>query len=528
MDANKVVTEQNAAQITDRTVAQITEQTATQTAKQTIYSTRMKQNFKFFGPATFLYAVWYAFCMFHNGSGVTFPFFVAGSLFYLCFSLSKLEISLKKGSGFYMVSMMLLAVSTFGTDDGRIIFFNKTGIFLLMMALLLSLFYDTSRWKLGKYLGSILTMVFCSFGELRGVFADCTAYCKEKDRKNRTGIYIALGIVIALPLLLVVTALLGDADVVFRQVTKKFFAGIRLGNVLDVAFRIVFLFLASYQLLAYLCKKTMREEVTDKRKGEPILAITTTTLLSVVYLVFSAIQIVYLFLGQMQLPEGYTYAKYAREGFFQLLAVSILNLVIVLVCMGFFRENKVLKIILTVMSLCTFIMIASSALRMIFYIQSYYLTFLRLLVLWGLALLFVLFVGITVSIYREKFPLFRYCMAVVTVLYIVLSFSHPDYIIATVNLSNEQDYYYLSTLNADAAPALIPYMAKQGYDLDCFDWEKMVFKGKVDGEYVERFSQDGFGYYYLERLMERCRPMSVRTYNISRDMAQQTVQKYRQ
>ena len=106
--------------------------------------------------------------------------------------------------------------------------------------------------------------------------------------------------------------------------------------------------------------------------------------------------------------------------------------------------------------------------------------------------------------------------------------THPDYIIATVNLSNEQDYYYLSTLNADAAPALIPYMAKQGYDLDCFDWEKMVFKGKVDGEYVERFSQDGFGYYYLERLMERCRPMSVRTYNISRDMALQTVQKYRQ
>ena len=37
-----------------------------------------------------------------------------------------------------------------------------------------------------------------------------------------------------------------------------------------------------------------------------------------------------LFLGKMQLPEGYTYAQYAREGFFQLLAVSILNLILVL------------------------------------------------------------------------------------------------------------------------------------------------------------------------------------------------------
>ncbi|MFR8843973.1 MAG: DUF4153 domain-containing protein [Waltera sp.] len=51
---------------------------------------------------------------------------------------------------------------------------------------------------------------------------------------------------------------------------------------------------------------------------------------------FSGIQIFGLFLGKMQLPEGYTYAQYAREGFFQLLAVSILNLILVLVCLSFF------------------------------------------------------------------------------------------------------------------------------------------------------------------------------------------------
>ena len=37
---------------------------------------RMKDNFDFFGPAAFLYAVFYVFCMFRNGSGITFPFFV--------------------------------------------------------------------------------------------------------------------------------------------------------------------------------------------------------------------------------------------------------------------------------------------------------------------------------------------------------------------------------------------------------------------------------------------------------------------
>ena len=56
-----------------------------------------------------------------------------------------------------------------------------------------------------------------------------------------------------------------------------------------------------------------------------MIAITIAAMLTLLYLVFSVIQIVYLFMGNMTLPSGYTYAKYAREGFFQLLAVSVLK-----------------------------------------------------------------------------------------------------------------------------------------------------------------------------------------------------------
>lgn len=34
----------------------------------------MKENFQIFGVASFLYACLYAFCMYRNGSGVTYPF----------------------------------------------------------------------------------------------------------------------------------------------------------------------------------------------------------------------------------------------------------------------------------------------------------------------------------------------------------------------------------------------------------------------------------------------------------------------
>ena len=50
---------------------------------------KMKENFHIFGLATFLYACLYAYCMYRNSSGVTYPFFVAGSLFYICFCFAK-------------------------------------------------------------------------------------------------------------------------------------------------------------------------------------------------------------------------------------------------------------------------------------------------------------------------------------------------------------------------------------------------------------------------------------------------------
>lgn len=208
-----------------------------------------------------------------------------------------------------------------------------------------------------------------------------------------------------------------------------------------------------------------------------------------------------------------------------------------------------LKVILTIMSLCTFVMIASSALRMIIYIRYYYLTFLRILVLWGLALLFLLFVGVIVSIYKEKFPLFQYSMVVVTVLYTVLSFSHPDYIIAKVNVANVprdnmetwapteddffqssepyHDYYYLSMLSADAAPVLITYMAELGYDLSMYHDEFVQFMGyDSNGEYIERYEADGFGLYYLQDIQDAREKFSLRTYNVSRHMALQLIEKY--
>ena len=140
----------------------------------------------------------------------------------------------------------------------------------------------------------------------------------------------------------------------------------------------------------------------------------------------------------------------------------MINVGLVLLFMGLFRENHFKKILLTVICGCTYIMIASSAFRMCLYIQHYNLTFLRLFVLWMLAVIGILLTGILVQIYVNKFALFRYTIVVVTVCVFALGVAHPDYWIAKYDVvhlnstatENGIDYNYLQTLSTDAAPVI--------------------------------------------------------------------------
>ncbi len=472
-----------------------------------LYEDKIRENFNIFGIAALIYACLYAFCMFRNDAGITFGLFVIGSIGYIVFCLKKLDIKLRKGSIFYIASMLLLSISTFCTDDSRIIFFNKAGILLLTISLLLEIMYDTRKWNLGKFLKSILAVCIRAIGEFCTPINDAIWYCRNKlDRKNNQYLYVLVGIVITIPVFIIVFMLLASADAVFRSFATGASNVFNVGNIVHIVFMIGIMFFASYCILTFLCKKKIDEEIAQTKKYEPLIALPVATVMTMLYIVFSVIQIVYLFLGNMELPDGYTYAEYAREGFFQLLAVSILNLIMVLIGLYYFKSNKLLKNILAVMSLCTFIMIASSAMRMIIYIQYYYLTFLRILVLWSLAVLALIFAGVMIYIFKERFPLFRYSMVIFTCFYIGLAFAHPDYLIAKVNLEgtkesrseffkNEyEDYYLLSELSADATPAIVEWM----------DDESEQFR---------------YACIHMENIEKHIEDMGIREFNVSRYIA---------
>lgn len=475
----------------------------------------MRSQFSFFGVAAAIYALFYTFCLYKNYSGITFPFFVSGTLYFFCLCMKKLSIPLKKDAIFYIVSVVLLGISTFLTDDSAIITMNYAAVFVLLVSFMLHHFFEDSKWSFSRYCYAILAAVFGSIGCLGNPFADLSRYQKEKKgEKKSTVLYVLIGIAAVIPVLFIIVIMLASADIVFDKMMGTIFdEWLRIDNIFGSICMFFFALLAAYSFIAFLCKKSISEQEKDKRTGEPVLAITFTSVLSVVYVIFSIIQIVYLFFGQMELPYGYTYAEYARQGFFQLLFVCIINLIMVLIGMYRFKESRILKGILTLISVCTYIMIASSAFRMIIYIKFYYLTFLRIFVLWSLVVIFLLMTGVLVTIYKNKFPLFRYSMVVVTVLYIALAFSRPDYFIAKCNVENfisqEEDgffenkagygdMHYLSTLSADAAPILL-------------NTEK----------YGEAVATTG----YIAKTELRTEDMGLRNFNVSRAVAKAMLDK---
>lgn len=424
----------------------------------------------------FGFSLFYVFCLYDNVSGVLYPVFLTGMLMMYQCLMEQAGRSIKKDSKLYMLAILLLGISTFLTGNFIIIWCNKLAVWVLFGILLLHDGYEDQKWTVFRYVGGLWELAMMTLAHLFTVFpelAKSRRVWKEQagageKKQNGKLIYVILGILLGATLLCLILPLLISADAVFDQM---------LGGAFDWVVRVLSRIILPTKLLLmtlmflwglmfffgiYSAVKNRKPQTEEKdlRTQEPVLAITVLAVIGVVYLLFCMVQISYLFTGGFTLPAEYSYAGFARQGFFQLLFISALNLMLVLVTLSFFRENTALKIMLTFLSACTYILIISSACRMFLYIQAYQLTRLRVLVLFALLVLAVLFAGVIRSIYQERFPMIHYSVAVVAVLYLVLSFSHMDAWIASYNIAHDQTSY-LYELSTDASGPMLK-AAKEG------------------------------------------------------------------
>ena len=110
------------------------------------------------------------------------------------------------------------------------------------------------------------------------------------------------------------------------------------------------------------------------------------------------------------LPQGYTYADYAREGFFQLCAVCAINGVLYLFVSLFTKKGQgegVRKALLTVLCLCSLVLAATAFSKMVLYVRTYGLTPKRVYASWGMILLVIAFLLALLGAYWKKLNVTR-------------------------------------------------------------------------------------------------------------------------
>ena len=412
--------------------------------------------------ASLLYAILFGFILRTHLAGVGMTILALTTVVYCVYCMKLFARKVKAGTFVYMAYLLLLGLSTSMTGNTTIQLLNGFLFFILLVNMQLHIYHDDRQWTLAKNFLMFFRSLAGCFECIGDFFID--RHCKRTQHRfeKRTKLtYVLLGIVISVPLLAILIALLSQADAMFSMVIKDIFGKhIRLGKWAKNVFVSVLVFFAAYTGVRFHIKRRLTKFSPDLRTFDPIVANTILSLVSVVYLAFCGIQVFYLFIGKGTLPADYTYATYAREGFFQLLAVSIINLVLVLLFIGIFRSNRLMKFLLAMISICTYIMLASSAFRMCMYIKVYHLTFTRVFVLWALLLLALALLGLLIAIFNRNFRLVRYWIVLCGLCYILFSFSRPDYWIAKYNINaipyatEEVDLEYLTSLSSDAAPVI--------------------------------------------------------------------------
>lgn len=145
------------------------------------------------------------------------------------------------------------------------------------------------------------------------------------------------GLLIAAPIVILLTLLLASADAVFSEKVQHFFDIFRIENLGELIFRGFYILILTYIFLAAYLHAATQSQTNQVKDDQPLVkpflgnieAVIVLAAINALFAAFVFIQFKYFFGGNTNINiEGFTYAEYARKGFFELLFVAILSLLI--------------------------------------------------------------------------------------------------------------------------------------------------------------------------------------------------------
>lgn len=413
--------------------------------------------------------------------GVSYPIFVL--CFYGVFLWTQrdnLKVSFDFG---WLLSIPIVMLSLTYLIFSNMVFWvlNFMAIPILIVAQTILLSKTNSySWFQAKFLKDIL----------KGIFSRTLSYIPRPfkifadfiTKKTSLGKYntlnkVLLGLLISLPLVFVVVSLLTSADQVFSDLVSnipRLFENIKLGEFIS---RLLFILIVGMVSFSYLWSFLQQEPKTvteEMQKGmarilDTVIVITVLVSINLIYLVFTSIQFAYLFGGNV--PDGFTYAEYARRGFFELVLVTLINLVILLCNVNLRKDggkvlNITVQVLNTLLVACTAVMLVSAHYRMLLYEEAYGYTYLRVLTHAFMAFILVLLIIALVKVWNKKVVLLRAYIITALAAYVLINYANIDIIIAGNNLkryeaSHKIDANYISHLSYDTVPLIIHLLDDQ-------------------------------------------------------------------
>ncbi len=189
------------------------------------------------------------------------------------------------------------------------------------------------------------------------------------------------GLVIALPLILIIGSLFSSADARFESLfgcVMQFFGPDMPEHIL-ISFCVGWLATGLLVTISCVRKHEDLENAPGLKIGEIETRIVMLSLLAL-FLLFVVVQLPYLFGGRetIESTPGLTLATYARRGFFELVSVTAITLVLLIILNSSTSNAKRFQPFAFALLTCLFIIMISAGQRLTLYMDSFGLTLARL------------------------------------------------------------------------------------------------------------------------------------------------------
>ncbi len=414
----------------------------------------------------FLLSIWNVILFSGKSVGLSAVLFMVPMLILIYYFFKKKKLINNKKGLLFMIPIMLLSISYLIFDSTLFNGLNYLVIPTLMI--LMYIFTIKPTFKLGEIVDNYIRLIFEPISCIGTFIDDIKNKFKTTKKISDNTKRIIKSLIIILPIVILVLILLSNADMIFKGLFDdivNFFKELDIFNeFFSKTFRFLIILFIIGATFIFLDKKYKDLKVVDSSihiKDSTTLKL-LIIILDIIYIVFDFIQIKSLMLHHV--ASNINYASYARQGFFELMAVSLINIAIILLSKKIDnineKDNKIINISSILMVVLTLIIIVSSFLRMNLYENAYGYTMLRLLVYISLITEVILLEPTIIYIFNPKFNIVKSYMIIIICVYTVINFANLDYLIAKRNITryyktDKIDIYYLENYHTDNIPLLL-------------------------------------------------------------------------